>query len=348
MRVVLPRHRSASAVLLAKTGLHAALDGPSELVVGQPAKASVAIDNWSGKAASVELTLPGAKPEPLSVAAGASVGRPLPIPAPRGPGREAIPVGVTMDGRTAGGDFEFYVDRPLEVSLRPREGMVCQGEPATASVDLFSPLPIGGVQVEISGEGVRVEPASLSVDLAGRAKRTLEFRLTPLRPGKVSLTASARSKADRSESQRELTVFATAASAATLKQVRSGSLLFEVFGCDHGAYKNKPVLVNGVEIGVVPQQTDSWAGVEMPLTPEAIASLGENNEVRIENRVGDAFKVRNFRLRLQGPVGLISELNSGAFTSCGWEYAEGTVFKLSDPLTGIRIRIPPETATPAR
>ena len=60
----------------------------------------------------------------------------------------------------------------------------------------------------------------------------------------------------------------------------------------------------------------------------------------IENTVGDAFKVRNFQLRLQGPVGLVSETNSSAFTSCSWEYQEGKVFPYREPLSGIHLRIP--------
>ena len=46
---------------------------------------------------------------------------------------------------------------------------------------------------------------------------------------------------------------------------------------------------------------------------------------------------------LQGPVGLVSETNASVFTSCSWEYQEGNVFPYREPLTGIRIRIPPET-----
>jgi hypothetical protein len=128
-----------------------------------------------------------------------------------------------------------------------------------------------------------------------------------------------------------------------LKQVASGRLLFDVFGSDGGKYEDKPVTINGVRIGVVPQQGDSWARVEMPLTPDALAALREDNEVRIENSVGDAFKVRNLQLQLQGPVGLVSETNASVFTSCSWEYQEGKVFPFCEPLTGIRLRIPFET-----
>jgi len=117
-----------------------------------------------------------------------------------------------------------------------------------------------------------------------------------------------------------------------------------VFGSDDGKYENKPVSLNGVVIGLLPRQGDSWATVEMPLPPAALATIHTANKIRIENRVGDAFKVRNFRLRLQAQVGLISKTNPETYTSCAWEYAEGRVFSLGQPLTGIDIRIPMEDA----
>jgi hypothetical protein len=240
--------------------------------------------------------------------------------------------------------FEFYVDDPLHAAVRPPEAAVCQDEPSVVRVDVFNPAAARDVEVELTGDGIRVEPPKQTVPLAARAKRSLEFRVVAARGGKATLKASARSGSDHNQAQAEVEVFATKASPALLRQARAGTLLLDVFGSDHGRYKDKPVLLNGVPIGALPQQADQWANVEMPLTPQAIAALGENNEVRIENRVGDAFKVRNLRLRLDGPVRVLSETNRGAFTSCSWEYAEGKVFKLGEPLSGIVVRIPPETS----
>lgn len=129
-----------------------------------------------------------------------------------------------------------------------------------------------------------------------------------------------------------------------LRQVRSGKLVFDVFGSDGGKYENKPILFNGVLIGRLPQQGDRWATFEAPLTPEAVKTIRFDNEIRIENQVGDAFKVRNFRLHLQADVGIVSKTNAEAYTSCGWEHAEGRVFPLRQPLTGVGVQIEKEPA----
>lgn len=76
--------------------------------------------------------------------------------------------------------------------------------------------------------------------------------------------------------------------------------------------------------------------------------IREDNEIRIGNTVGDAFKVRGFQMRLLGPMNLIFERNPQAFTSGGWDHAEGKVFRLRAPVGGIRVHIPFDAASPAR
>jgi hypothetical protein len=350
LKIVLPRHRSTSAVLLAKTGVHAALDGPWEMLPGQHAEAAMTIDNWTPRTVAGTLRLPGQNEQSLNLASGASERRAVTITAPpmRRGLREAIAASVTLDGRPCAGDFEFCVDLPLHMTVRWPEGLVCQDQAATVRVDVVNFAAARQVEVELRGDALRVDPAVQGIHLAARAKESMEFRFRAARPGKLALQASASAGDDRSQAQQELEVFATKASPAMLKQIRSGRLHFDVFGSDAGKYEDKPVLVNGRRIGVVPQQGDSWAQVELPLTPDALAALREDNEVRIENAVGDAFKVRNFQLRLQGAVGLVSEMNSGVFTSCGWEYQEGKVFPFREPLTGIRLRIPHDLPTTAK
>jgi len=136
-------------------------------------------------------------------------------------------------------------------------------------------------------------------------------------------------------------VHATRASADELRRVRSGVLSFELAGSDGGKYKNKPVFLNGVRLDVLPTQGDHWGPAELTLPPAALATLGQRNEVRIENTVGDAFKVRNFQLRLRRDDGvqIVSPAQSQAYTSCGWEFAEGKVFRLREPLV-IVVQIP--------
>ncbi|MFH1266124.1 MAG: hypothetical protein ABIK89_10380, partial [Planctomycetota bacterium] len=81
-----------------------------------------------------------------------------------------------------------------------------------------------------------------------------------------------------------------------------------------------------------------------PLPPAALAAIQPQNEIRIENRVGDAFKVRNFRLRLQAEVGITSKMNLETYSTGGWEYAEGRLFQLRQTFTGIGVQIPMEDA----
>lgn len=66
----------------------------------------------------------------------------------------------------------------------------------------------------------------------------------------------------------------------------------------------------------------------MPLTPEALAALLEQNTVEIANsEPPDAFKVRRARLEIVNSAGmkLVTDTDPGAHTSVGWEFAEGTV-----------------------
>jgi hypothetical protein len=342
IRITVPRHRSTSAVLLAKTGVHLAMDGPWGVAPGQQAEATLSLDNWTMKAASGTLGLAGQDELPIRVAPGAAVRHAVKLvaPATRRGLREAVAVRATLEGRPCGGSFEFCVDLPLQASVQMTTSPVGQDQPAVGRVELLNFAAAREIRVALAGDGLRIEPPEATLRLGAPAKGALKFRLRAVQPGKVVLKALASSGSDRSEAQQELDVLATKASPELLRQVRSGILVFDVFGSDHGKYKDKPVLVNGMAIGVVPQHGDHWGQVEMPLTPESLATLREENEVRIENRVGDAFKVRSFQLRLQGPVGLISETNPGVFTSCGWDHAEGKVFGYREPLTGIQIRIP--------
>lgn len=252
IRIVLPRHRSASAVLLAKTGVHAALDGPWELVAGGRADAALTIDNWTAEDVPFAVGLPGAKEETISVASGASVRRPFSIAAPpkRREMREKVGVHASVGGRPCG-DYEFYVDDPLGVGLQLPEAALCQDRTAVVRVDVFNPGEARDVEVALTGDGLRVEPAVETARLGARAKRSLEFRLAAARGGKTTLRASARSGDDRAQAEQAVEVFATKAPPALLKRVRSGSLLLDVFGSDGGPYKDKPVLLNGVSIGVL-------------------------------------------------------------------------------------------------
>jgi len=66
----------------------------------------------------------------------------------------------------------------------------------------------------------------------------------------------------------------------------------------------------------------------MALTPEALAALMEQNTVEIANsEPPDAFKVRCARIEIvnSAEVKLVTDTDPGAYTSVGWEFAEGKV-----------------------
>ena len=104
------------------------------------------------------------------------------------------------------------------------------------------------------------------------------------------------------------------------------------------------LFVNGVRIGVVPEQGDRWESVELPLSPEAVKTIREHNELRIENHPGDDFKVGRFQLRLvsQNGIRIRSTLNPGVFSqSTGWLYGEGKPFDNGVLVTGLDVAADP-------
>jgi hypothetical protein len=346
LQIAVPRHRSVSAVLLATGGAHYALEGPMAVAVDGKTDAHLVIDNWTAKPLVGRWRLAGKPEEPLHVAPGQSVRRPVILLGgdAKTHARTCLNAPVVLDGRPLEGRFESYTIDPLDVSLDLPQTTTGQDQPVSGRLRIFNATKAREAAIELVGEGLRIEPERPVVQIGSQAAISREFRLLPLRPGTHVLRASVQAGGDRSRCDQKIEVEATRATPAMLREIRAGRLVFDVFGSDGGKYENKPVSLNGVVIGLLPRQGDSWATVEMPLPPAALATIRTANKIRIENRVGDAFKVRNFRLRLQAQVGLISKTNPETYTSCAWEYAEGRVFSLGQPLTGIDIRIPMEDA----
>ena len=345
LKVVVPWHRSTSAVLLATGGVHYALDAPFAAATGRKNEAELIVDNWTEKPVEGRWNTGDDSDAKFRVEPGHSARRPVTLVG----GdikqiRSCLDAPIDLDGVRLAGHFESYTIDPLDVSLYLSEATACQDQPLAGGVRIFNAGEAREVTVELSGDGLKVEPARKSLSMDAQAGAVVEFCVVPLRPGATTLHATATAGSDRGECRVAVEVDATRATEAMLRQVRSGELVFDVFGSDGGKYENKPILFNGIAIGLLPQQGDRWATVEMPLTPEAVKTIRFDNEIRIENQVGDAFKVRNFRLHLQADVGVVSKTNTEAFTSCGWEHAEGRVFPLRQPLTGIGVQIEKEPA----
>ena len=111
LRVSIPRHRSVSAILLAKTGVHLSLEGPVAAAGGQGIDAAAVLDNWTDHAVGGKWTSPAGIGEPLDVPAGQSA-RTFHYQASekRGGLRQAVTCRANLPGTALGGDFEFYID----------------------------------------------------------------------------------------------------------------------------------------------------------------------------------------------------------------------------------------------
>ncbi len=343
LRIVVPRHRSTSAVLLATAGVHYALEAPPAIAAGRNADAQLVVDNWTARPVAGRWGLRGAVDESFRVEPGRSVRRPVVLTGEaKSHSRSCFNAPVDLDGQRLEGRFESYTIDPLDVSLELSQGAFCQDRSESGRLQIFNAAQAREVTIELSGDGLRVEPARRVLSIGAQASASHEFRLVPLQPGVRVLRASVRAGSDCGQCDEKIVVDAARATPAMLRQVRSGRLVFDVFGSDGGKYENKPVSLNGVKLGLLPRQGDSWATVEMPLPPAALTAIRSENEIRIENQVGDAFKVRNFRLHLRAEVGLVSKTNPETFTSGACEHAEGRVFRLRQPMTGIRVEIPLE------
>ncbi len=348
IRLVLPRHRSASAILLAKTGVHLSLDAPLNALVGARLQVAAVVDNWTDRPVSGKWTDgPGAGGEPIRVAPGGSVRRGLAFQAPaRRTGlREAIECRAELAQTRYGGAFEFYVDAPLNVSLSTPETTE-QGQPATVGVEVFNAAGKRDVEVRLSGQNVRVEADRQTVAVASNAQCRVQFRVEPIRAGKLTLTAVAQAGQDRAEAAAPIEAFATKVSPLAFGRIRAGKLTFDLFGSDGGKYEDKPVWLNGLRIGLLPTHGDHWGPAEMAISPEVLKSLRQHNELGIENRPGDAFKIARFRLRLTlaNGVQLLSEQNRGVFSSMsGWDYAEGAIFKKGQLQIQVQIPVDPNS-----
>jgi len=336
IRLTIPRHRSTSAVLLARSGVHLSLEGPGELLGDRPGTAQAVLENFSDRRCEGVWIGSDAK---IALAPGQCVRRELAIPAAKpGAFRAEVNCSARLGGRTLGGRFEFYRDRPLSAELILPAESIPEAACSTIRVAVFNAGAARSVRLSLNG----ARPAEQRVSFDARSRKEVTFEVVPDRAGRLDVAARVEAGSDRAEAKGRLEVHATRASADDLRRVRSGVLAFELAGSDGGKYRDKPVILNGVRLDVLPQQGEHWGPGELRLPPAAIAALKSENEVRIENRVGDAFKVRRFQLRLVRDDGLriVSAINPITATSCSWEFQEGKVFRLHEPLTGIVVRIP--------
>lgn len=142
------------------------------------------------------------------------------------------------------------------------------------------------------------------------------------------------------ELQREPGPYPLSVSPAELRQARRGVLHFEGMGLESSGRYISTARLNGVPLGNLPgaggdEVHGIWAAAALPLTPAAIAALGQWNTLAIENPGEDSFKVRRFWIELELADGrrLSSQITRTAFTQPPeWKYAEGTGVPLGKPI----------------
>lgn len=116
--------------------------------------------------------------------------------------------------------------------------------------------------------------------------------------------------------------------------VEEAVLTAEIFDVNGDAYTNKVVLVNDVPVGLLPNNVpplSSWQTVSIPLPEKVFETLGNANNVGIIDETGDAYKIRNIKLRIKrkGQKRQREMSDAGTFcSSSSWALREGEVIKL--------------------
>jgi len=129
-----------------------------------------------------------------------------------------------------------------------------------------------------------------------------------------------------------------------LGTVVSAEVTLEAAGVDGGTYASY-VYFNGIRIGATPESKGdtAWHPAEVPLTKEALATIGAMNTVVIKNPGRDYMKVRALCLRFELADGRrgSSWIDQGPYCSAsGWEFDEGTSVPVGSDLPQMMLNIP--------
>jgi len=125
-----------------------------------------------------------------------------------------------------------------------------------------------------------------------------------------------------------------------LRNARSAMLHYQGIGLQHGGEYICYGSLNEVPLGELPAAGGSeregvWSDAAMPLTPGAIAALGEWNRLKIENPGRDFFKIGRFWIELDLPDGrkASSQITTTIYTQPPeWPYAEGSLVPFDTPI----------------
>lgn len=351
VHITIPTLGVAGLLVLAKTGIFAALDGTMTLVRGHRQDLRWTVDNWTTTPKKVFLAVNkplGRKNISGVIGSDSTKSLTVPVTIPKDDERNHLRiVALTkIDGKMQTNEAALWIDSPLlltaELPPQVRNNTTC-----LLVVRLLGHIETAGTfMIRVGSLAWRFEDPVRYAVVKPNVPLTLTFTGHPMTTGRTVIRIIAAGGHQESTGiDVPVEVLGTTLSPGAFGTIRSAELLLDTFGVDGGPYANKPVYLNGFELGDLPQGTgDQWTtGTTIPLTPDAIRSLRPHNEITIDNRVGDAFKIRNIRLRLHMQSGetVVSTVDARVFTGgTGWLYGEGKQFPLGQPLTGIPVDIP--------
>jgi hypothetical protein len=348
LKITIPRLGVAGLLVLARKGVFPGLAGGLNLVRGRQESLRWVVDNWSAESKQVVLNVDSTLNQKRAVglvAAGETLELEVPVQVPPkgSESRLGIKASAEVEGKEIAGKAELWLDPPLLMDVESSATVLDDGIYPLV-VKLLGHFPAGEkINIKAESSAWKFEDAAKSVSLGRDGHAIVEFKGRPLSTGKTKINFIATDGGNTStRAEIVVEVLATSIRPDGLSRAHTAYLLFDVFGVDGGVYANKPVAINGVLLGDLPQGNgDQWTvGKVIPLTAKAIKALRQHNEITIDNRAEDAFKVRNLQLMLhmRGGGRVVSTLNTDVYTSGqNWFHAEGKRFPPDHPLTGIAV-----------
>lgn len=359
LHITIPRLGVAGLLVLAKTGFFAAMEGSMDLVRGRRQTLRWSVDNWTATPKKVFFSVD----KPLErkhisgqIDADSAESLTVPMNIPEGDQKHHVRIMalIKVDGAMRTDNAELWIDPPLLLAAQI-PARVHDDAPCLLVAKLLGHFEAAStIVVGVSSPAWRFKDPVRSVVVKPHVAVALKFTGYPVTSGRtvIRITASGGHQ-DSARIEVPVEVLGTALAPGAFGSIRSAELLLDTFGVDGGPYAHKPVYLNGVDLGDLPPGTgDQWtSGTVIPLSPEAIRALRPHNEVTIDNRVGDSFKVRNVRLHLhmRGGKTVVSAVDTHVYTGgTGWLYGEGKQFPLGQPLTGITVDIPARARGPQK
>jgi hypothetical protein len=371
IRITIPRQRSVSMLLLAKTGRFAAL--PSMVLRRGSSHVDLSLDNWSdrpwryvGQAKGFATGAIDRRVEP-----GASVTVPLTcdwsLERTANPRMRAWHVETDTPGdwpeiRLVQDPnieiFECFVGDGLRVDFAPRDDLEA-GMRARVAVSVFNfTATKQTVTLDAAMEGAAIDgPGGFDLDAAGH--RTIHLWITPASAGSRPLTVSAGGVSVA----RTMKVWRRGVADAELAAVKSAWVQIDSFAQDMAGIKPWQLRINGGPPTPIAPDSGSWNGgwrsqLGIPgrfeLAPKTVQSIGRSNKVTLSNSNRDALpfntryglKVRDVVLGVRFEDGTeimcpAADGNVQASADEDWRHVEGRRVPLGQDLVW-RVNVPEE------